>query len=141
MIWDIKPNLGLAWISLSCAFTLHVIDEAVNDFLQVYNPIVMSIKENFAILPIPTFTFATWLTGLILAILFLFTLSPFAFKNTTWIIKFSYFYGIVMLLNGVVHILGSFALGDFMPGVYSAPLLIITSTYLLWSVRRLKTKQ
>jgi hypothetical protein len=34
---------------------------------------------------------------------------------------------------------GSFALGDFMPGVYSAPLLIITSTYLLWSTKRLKT--
>jgi hypothetical protein len=141
MIWNLKPNLGIAWFFLSCAFVLHVVDEAVNDFLQVYNPTVINIKENFTLLPLPTFTFGTWIAGLIMAILILFALSPLAFKNINWVKKFSYFYGIVMLLNGIGHILGSFALGDFMPGVYSAPLLIITSLYLLWSVIRLNTKQ
>jgi hypothetical protein len=81
MIWNLKPNLGIAWLFLSCAFVLHVVDEAINDFLQVYNPLVTNFKENFSFLPLPTFSFETWITGLIMAILILFALTPFAFKD------------------------------------------------------------
>jgi len=41
-----------------------------------------------------------------------------------------------MLGNGVLHIIGSFYLGRLMPGVYTAPLLLAGSAYLLWSLRQ-----
>jgi hypothetical protein len=136
--WNLKTNLGFAWISMSFAFALHVADEAFHDFLLVYNPAVTKMQESIPLLPIPTFTFETWLTGLILVIIILSILSPFAFRNVNWIRKVSHFYGIIMFINGVGHIMGSFALGYFMPGVLSSPLLLFTSTYLLWSVSEAK---
>ena len=132
------PNLGFAWLFLTISLAIHVVDEAVNDFLQVYNPAVMNIRNYLPFLPIPTFTFETWLFGLILAILTFFALLPFAFRNAGWIIKFAYFYGIVMLINGISHLTVSIIGGFLMPGVLSSPLLLITSIYLLWIVRRVK---
>ena len=47
----------------------------------------------------------------------------------------SYAFGVLMLFNGLLHITGSIYLGRLMPGVYSAPLLLAGSIYLLASTR------
>ncbi len=127
---------GLAWVTLCLALALHVFDEAMTDFLSVYNPAVEAIRERLPFLPLPIFTFATWLTGLIAAIATLLLLSPFAFRQARWMKLLSYPLAILMLLNGLGHVAGSFYLGRLMPGVYSAPLLLAASIYLLWSLRR-----
>jgi len=136
-----KTNLGFAWLFLTISFAIHVVDEAVNDFLHVYNPAVMSIRNTIPFLPIPTFTFEAWLIGLILAILILFALLPFAFRNSDWIIKFSYFYSIIMIINGISHITVSIILGYLMPGGVSSPFILISSIYLLWIVKRMKIER
>ena len=139
MVTDNKEtNLGLPWLMLTVTFAIHVIDEAANDFLAIYNPAVVKIRDSIPFLPIPNFSFGIWITGLIILILILFVLLPFAYRNAGWILKLSYLYGIVMLLNGIGHILGSIALRDFMPGVYSAPLLLITSLYFLRNTLKVK---
>jgi hypothetical protein len=125
---------GLAWVALCLAFAAHVVDEALTDFLSVYNPTVRAIRQKFPFLPLPTFTFRIWLTGLILAVILLLLLSPYAFRRERWITILSYPFGIIMLGNGLLHIIGSFHLGRLMPGIYTAPLLLACSTYLLWSV-------
>src|SRR5262245_47393778 len=127
---------GWAWVSLCLALAVHVFDEAMTDFLSVYNPAVQAIRQMFSFFPMPVFTFEVWLTGLITAIIILLLLSPFAFRQKAWIRLFSYPFAVLMLLNGLGHIAGSFYLGRLMPGVYSAPLLLAGSTYLLWSVRQ-----
>ena len=127
---------GLAWVSLCLAFAVHVADEALTDFLSFYNPTVRAIRQKLPWLPLPTFTFKIWLTGLILAVILLLLLSPYAFRQTKWIRYLSYPYGIIMLGNGLQHIMGSFYMGRLMPGVYSSPLLLASSVYLLWAVRR-----
>jgi hypothetical protein len=43
----------------------------------------------------------------------------------------SYVFAALMLGNGLLHILGSLYLKRLMPGVYSAPLLLAGSIYLL----------
>ena len=129
-------HIGIAWVSLCLAFAAHVTDEALTDFLSVYNPAVRAIRQKLPFLPIPTFTFGIWLTGLIIAVIILFLLSPKAFRKGRIVRLFSYLYGIIMLVNGLLHIAGSFYMGGMMPGVYTAPLLLSSSTYLLWSVHR-----
>ena len=124
----IKPNLGLAWLLLCFAFLLHVIDEAVHDFLLFYNPAVGNIKENLPFLPLPTFTFENWLTMLIIVILILFFLTPLAYKSRLWIIKLANIYGIVMLLNGIIHIVGSIYRKIQMPGFPKSMTTSWTST-------------
>ncbi len=67
------------------------------------------------------------------------SLSPFAFRRARWMVSLSYILGVLMLANGLGHFLGPIYLRRWMPGVYSAPLLLVFSVYLLISVR--KTRQ
>jgi hypothetical protein len=76
------------------------------------------------------------LTGLILAIILLLALSPFAFRGGRW--TAAYIFGIFLLANGLQHMVGSIYMGRLMPGVYSSPLLVICSIYLLLKVQHRK---
>lgn len=126
-----KPQFGRAWVAMAVALALHVADEAANDFLSVYNPAVRSLRGRFPFLPLPEFTFAVWLSGLIAAVIILLALSPAAFRGARWLRIVSWPYGVIMLLNGLGHIGGSIYFGRLMPGVYSAPLLLAASVHLL----------
>ena len=130
-------KFGFAWVSLSLALAIHVVDEALNDFLSVYNPFVTAIKEKSGYIPLPTFNFYVWMTGLVVAILVLFLLSPYVFQRAGWMIPLAVFFGVLMFFNGIIHIFGTFYLGYKIPGVYSSPLLIICSIYLIFNIRRL----
>ena len=55
----------MAWVALCTAFVAHVVDEALTDFLSVYNPAVSALRETLPLLPLPTFAFSSWLTLLI----------------------------------------------------------------------------
>lgn len=124
-------------MGLTTALAVHVADEALTDFLSVYNPTVEAIRERVPWLPLPTFTFPVWLAGLILAVVILFILSRFAFRGAWGMVVFAYFYGVFMLGNGLLHFAGSYYLGRWMPGVYSAPLLLAASVWLLVCVTRM----
>ena len=127
---------GWSWVALTAAFALHVIDEAVNDFLAVYNPTVLAIRGRLPLLPLPTFTFAVWLTGLILAVIILFCMSPLAFRGARALRFVAYAYAVIMFLNGVQHIIGSLYMRALMPGALSAPVLLVASVALLMSTKR-----
>jgi hypothetical protein len=115
---------------MAVTIALHVTDEAATDFLSVYNPAVRTIRARLPLLPLPTFTFGVWLAGLILGILLLLALSPLAFRGRRWVIWASFPLAVLMFGNGLGHIGGSCYLGRLMPGVYSAPLLLIASVWL-----------
>jgi hypothetical protein len=125
---------GIAWLMLCVALALHVLDEALTNFLSVYNPTVRGIRTRFPYLPLPTFTFSVWLTLLILAVLVLFASSPLAFRGATWMWPVSCLFAVFMMGNGLLHIGGSLYTRRLLPGVYSSPLLIVAATYLLASV-------
>jgi hypothetical protein len=127
-----KFRFGYAWVLLTLAFTIHVIDEAVFDFLPFYNSVVTHAKEKFSFFPFPDFTYRTWLSGLIIVLIILYLLSVAAFQRKRWIIYFSVLYGVIMFLNGVLHIIGSIYFSTPIGGVFSSPILLVVSTFLLW---------
>lgn len=127
---------GWSWLALTGALALHVADEAVTDFLGVYNPTVRAIRARYPFLPLPTFTFPIWLAGLILAVAILAALSPLVFRGKRAMRYIAWPYAALMLLNGLQHIGGSLYLRRFMPGVVSSPLLILTSAALLVATGR-----
>lgn len=132
----IVQGWGSSWIALSLALALHVWDEAVHDFLSVYNPTARAIREQLPFLPLPIFTFGVWFTGLILAVLILLLSSGFAFRGARWLKPISYALAVLMLGNGFLHLLASAYKGEMMPGVYSSPVLIGAAIWLLVQLRR-----
>ena len=118
-------------MGLCLALAVHVADEALTDFLSVYNPAVEAIRERLAWFPLPTYTFEGWLTGLIVGVTLLLLLSPFAFGGARWMRSVSRVFGVLTLINGLGHIAVSLYMGTLMPGVYSSPLLLAASIYLL----------
>jgi len=125
-------NLGIPWLIHSGALMLHVFDEAIHDFLEYYNPIVKNIRQNIPWLPIPSFAYDIWLIGLIGGIVILISLSPLAFRNKNWILNFAKILAVLMIINGLLHLFGSFYLGRIFPGTYSSPVLILAAGLLLW---------
>ena len=118
-------------MGLCGALAVHVADEALTDFLALYNPTVLAIRERYPFLPLTTFTFEDWLALLIFAIVALTGASFFVWKGRWAMRPISYVFAAFMLLNGLAHIAGSFYMGTFMPGVYSSPLLLAASIFLI----------
>jgi hypothetical protein len=133
------------WLALA----IHVADEALTGFLNVYNPTMLAMRAKLGFWPMPTFTFQEWLTALTAGILLLALLSPFAFRNARWIRSIFYFVAIVAgILNAAGHTLGTI-LGHTVstvrfarpaPGFYSSPLLLAAAIYSLVQLRRTKTQ-
>jgi len=130
-------NFGIAWLALCAAFIAHVVDEALTDFLSFYNPTVAAIRDQMPVFPMPMFTFQVWLTMLVIANAVLLLLSVFAFRGARWMIPLSYAFAVIMFLNGLLHIIGSFFFGRLLPGVYSSPVLLIASSFLILRARQI----
>ena len=126
---------GWAWVALCLALVIHVVDEALTGFPSVYNRAVKALRQRWRFLPLPTFSFKVWLGGLIVAVIFLFALSPFAFAVAKWLATLAYFFAAFMIINGLQHIVASVYMRRLMPSTYSAPLLLICATYLLVHIR------
>jgi hypothetical protein len=58
------------------------------------------------------FSFKLWLGGLIVAVIFLFALSPFAFGGAKWLAPLAYFFAAFMIINGLQHITASVYMMD-----------------------------
>jgi len=122
--------LGGAWLALTIALALHVVDEACHDFLSLYNPIVTALRGQLPFLPLPTFTFSVWIAGLGLAVGLLLALTPLAFRGRRWMRRLSFPFAVLMFGNGLTHVVGSIVLHRLVPGFWSSPLLLLASAWL-----------
>ena len=136
-------GFGAPWLALCGALALHILDEALTGFLEVYNPTVLSLRQRWAWFPMPAFEYREWLTGLITACVILICLAPFAFRGARGLRPLAWIFAAVMLLNGLGHTLATI-LGRTVesvtfprpaPGFYSSPLLLAAS---LWMILRLR---
>lgn len=119
------------WLLLVGALALHVVDEASTGFLDFYNPLVLRICSEASWFPMPTFTFGIWLSGLVLLVVALASLTPAVRRGGLVVQVASWLLGIVMFMNGVGHLAGSLYFQRWLPGATSAPLLILASLFLV----------
>ncbi len=127
----LKNRNGLAWVLMVGAGTLHVIDEAMHGFLSVYNPLVKDIREALGFFPMPTFSTGPWLAGLIGAIIISFAVTPIVNRGKRVMRIVFTSLGILMVFNGLGHMLGSIYFGYLLPGFWSSPLLLVTAAYVV----------
>ena len=123
-------------MALTVALGLHVADEAITDFLPAYNSIVGTIRESYPWIPLPSFTFSAWLTGLVVGVLILLLLSSMVFAGHRVFRPISYFLGVLMMLNSLAHIGISIYLGELAPGALSSPVLFLAALMLIVTTRR-----
>lgn len=116
---------GLAWLGAVLALVLHMIDEFVHEFLVFYNPAVLSLREKVPWLPLPTFHLAEWITVLVAVLLALILLSPWAFRGAPWMRPVSWVLAILLGTNGLLHFAAALTLKAMVPGVLTAPVLLI----------------
>lgn len=129
-------RFGRAWVALTLSLAAHVADEALTGFLDVYNPIVRSLRERYAWFPMPVFVFEWWLAGLCALVILLLAMSPLAFRRSRYVRIAAAPYAAIMLLNGAGHLVGSVYLQRWAPGATTAPLLIAASLWLFATARR-----
>jgi hypothetical protein len=136
-------GFGGPWLALCAAFALHITDEALTGFLNVYNPTVLAMEQRWGWFPMPTLQFREWLIGLMVAWMMLLCLSPLALRGATWLRPLAWIYAAIMLLNGLGHtfftILGrtvpTVTFARPAPGFYSSPFLLAAS---VWMIVRLR---
>ena len=117
------------------ALAIHVADEALTDFLSIYNPAVVALRAQYPALPLPKFTLERWLSLLIFAVLALTASSYFVWKGRWAMRPISHVFAGFMLLNGLLHIGISIYMGKLISGVYSSPLLLAASIALIVATR------
>lgn len=127
-------TFGLAWLLATVALALHVVDEATHDFLSWYNPRALRIRHALHGLPFPpTFTFVPWVLGLSAAVLVLASLTPAAYAGSSWLHPFGYALAAIHIANGLMHLVGSLLARRLVPGVLSAPLLLMSGAWLAYA--------
>jgi len=124
---------------MSIAFGLHVVDEAATNFLDWYNPIASRIRERLPVPFPPTFTFWPWFLGLLALTAILFALIPLAIARDRTVVWIGIAFAAINVGNGLVHLVASIRFGRRVPGVISAPLLLVSAAWLL--VAALQTVQ
>ncbi len=127
---------GHAWNLLTVTLVLHVVDEALHDFLTFYNPIALIIRSHIPWLPWPMFTYPVWIVTVSTSIAILFGLSIFVYKGVGLMRYISYLYAVLMIVNGLAHIGMSIYKSNFVPGVLSSPLLQAAGVYLIYCIPR-----
>lgn len=131
-----------AWLVLVGALAVHVVDEALTDFLGFYNPLVLSIRSQVPWFPMPVFTFAVWFAGLVVLVLVLALLAPAVRRGAVATGLASWVLSAIMFLNGLGHLAGSMYFETWLPGATSAPLLLAASLLLAhaaWERQRSST--
>jgi len=133
---DRARQWGLAWVFLALTIGLHVTDEALTDFLPLYNSLVESVRASYSWIPLPTFGFSLWLGGLILGVLLLLGLAPLVFAGNVYLRPVSYFLSVLMIANALGHIGASIYCQKLAPGVLSSPVLFVAAVALLVATHR-----
>lgn len=138
-------GLGYAWLGMAAALAIHVADEALTGFLDVYNPTVLALRERLGWFPMPTFDFRTWLISLLIGVALIALLSVLGFQNVRWGRPLLYFVAIVLgVANALGHIGGTIAgrtvasvhFARPAPGFWSSPILVIAAIYALVQLQK-----
>jgi hypothetical protein len=131
---DSNQRFGIYWLFFGYTLALHVLDEAGHDFLSVYNPNALAIRRAVPFLHVPVLTLHDFLGIMALFLTVLLSLTSLALRGLKWVraiaIPISLIAGI---LNGTMHIVSSIYMQRMMPGVYSAPLILLSGMLLLRS--------
>jgi len=129
---DSGQRFGVIWLFFGYSLALHVLDEAGHDFLSFYVPNALAIRHALPWLPFPVFTFQSWIGSLLCALALWLALAPLAFHGPKWMRRLAIPVAVLAGIgNALGHLGSSIYYGRMMPGVYTAPLILLAGVVLL----------
>jgi len=129
---DSNQRFGVLWLFFGYSLALHVLDEAGHNFLSFYNPNALAIRRALPWLPFPVFTFQSWIGSLLCALALWMALAPMAFCRPKWMRRLAIPVAVLAGIgNALGHLGSSIYYGRLMPGVYTAPLILLAGIVLL----------
>jgi hypothetical protein len=132
----VRNKTVVAWIVMVTSIAVHILDEALTDFLPFYNQLVFDLRGRFQFLPLPTFSFGLWLGGLVLAVAVGFAITPIVDRGGRFIRIATGVLGLLMIANACGHMIGSVYVGRILPGFWSSPILLLAAVFVVvraWS--------
>lgn len=126
-----RSRNATVWLLMVAAVAIHVTDEALTGFLPLYNAQVNALRARLGVFPAPTFTFGTWIAGLVLAIAIGAALTPRVARGGRTMRIVCSTVAALMIANACGHLLGSMYFGRLLPGAWSSPVLLVTSVWML----------
>ena len=136
-IGALNQRFGVCWLFFGYTLALHVLDEAGHDFVTLFNLNVLAVRRSVPWLRVPTLTLQDFIGILVLFLAVLLALTPLAFRGTKWVKGLAIpIAAVAGILNGLLHILSSMYMRRMMPGVYSAPLIVLSGMLLLKEASR-----
>ncbi len=129
-----RRHLGLAWLALTFAFVIHLLDEAHRDFLAIYESTATEVQSQLPFLPWPTV--GMWLAGVGLLVLALFAVTPLAFRGSRWMRWAAYAFAGLTAWNAGAHFIDWLRTFHATPGTWSSLLLLIAAAMLYVAARR-----
>ncbi len=127
----LKSKSGVAWALMISAISVHVLDEAVTDFLPFYNGLALNLNERLGFSLLPVFSFEIWLGGLIAGIVICFSITPLVNRGGRFIRTFVFLLGMLMVANALTHMVASAYMGRLVPGFWSSPFLLVTAVFVV----------
>lgn len=125
-----RSRLSQAWLAVTFALMLHVLEGALRNYLDFYNPLAMSLRDMLLWTWMPTFTLAAWLGGWTAILTVLYGMTWFAAYAARWMVWAAIAYAEVMFLFAAAKIGFAIYLEKAIPGLFTAPLLLIASAWL-----------
>jgi hypothetical protein len=128
--------LGYAWLALTLAFAIHVLDEADRDFTTIYQPLATAVRARFPHVPFPQLTFGGWLASLAVVVIVLLAISSAVFHAGPAVRRVAYAYAALMAANACAHVIGTLQATQVVAGTWSGALLLLASAVLFVAARR-----
>ncbi|MDX9857296.1 MAG: hypothetical protein RBT76_05865 [candidate division Zixibacteria bacterium] len=119
----LRDPKAVAWLVLLTAISLHVIDEALTNFLSEFNALVPLARSLTGVAAIPHLSGEIWLGGVLILLVAGLALTPIVHRGHLPIRVVATALGVLMILNACVHIAWSVASGSLMPGATTSPIL------------------
>jgi hypothetical protein len=138
-------KFGLAWILQCVAFAVQAADALAHDAIAYYNSTMLALYGHFPYFPRLDMQWKWWFLFPFLIVVLLFALTRLAYRNSEPVRRLALLLSLVGLLMALAQIAATIHGGTVpsvnfdgvSPGFYSSPLLLFSSLYLFWMVRRL----